>query len=153
MTKKTWAAVALTAMVTALTAAAGVMQTHVDSGAVADVLAQARLTERFTIKTEGPSDVFIIRGAFPQGTDSGWHSHPGTGIFVVTKGVATIYEGNDTHCTPHRVAAGTGAVEQQNFVHLVRNEDATPLEFYFIPLVPAGAPAGVEAPRSDNCPF
>ena len=153
MVKSTWVAVVLTAMAAALTTGVGVMQTHSDSDPVADVLAQAKLAERFTIKTEGPSDAFITRAVFPPRTDGGWHSHPGPGLFIVTKGVATLYDGDDINCTPQRVVAGTGSVEPGDHVHLVRNEGTAPLDLYSIPLVPAGAGSATEAPNPGNCPF
>lgn len=148
-----WTVVVLAATVSAVIAGFGVARTRVDSGPTAEVLEQARLVEPSTIRTDGPSDVSIIRIVFPPGTDGGWHSHPGPGVFVVSKGVATLFDGDDPHCTPHQVGVGSGIVEQQGHVHFVKNDGADPLEIYFIPFVPAGAEPAAETPYPGNCPF
>lgn len=117
-----------------------------------EVLATAALAEPFSIQTTKPTDAFILHATFPPGTDGGWHTHPGPGFVIITRGTATLYKGHDPQCTPQRFQAGEGFLDEGH-THIVRNEGTEPLELYSIPLVPAGANSGNEAPNPGNCPF
>jgi hypothetical protein len=46
----------------------------------------------------------------PGGT-TGWHTHPGHSLIIVTAGTVTAYEGNDPDCTPHVYTQGMGFVD------------------------------------------
>src|SRR6476646_5389782 len=52
------------------------------------------------LKTEGQSDVYVKANKWtPLGT-TGWHTHPGPSLIIVTAGTVTVYDGDDRSCTP-----------------------------------------------------
>src|SRR5689334_23776771 len=44
------------------------------------------------VKITGPTDVEQDRIVFQAGADTGWHTHPGPAIVIVTQGALTEYE-------------------------------------------------------------
>ena len=88
----------------------------------------------------------------PGGT-FGWHSHPGPSIVVIKTGELTLYHGDDPSCTPTRVPAGKGFVDDGGDVHLVRNEGTVETVVYVTSLVPQGAARRIDEPSPGNCDF
>ncbi|HVI80722.1 MAG TPA: hypothetical protein VM715_21735, partial [Candidatus Acidoferrum sp.] len=43
-------------------------------------------------KTKGASDLYVQNNVIQAGADSGWHSHPGSNLVIVTAGTVTDYE-------------------------------------------------------------
>jgi hypothetical protein len=115
------------------------------------------------LKTKGRSDLFVQQNVFKAGTpsqpagSSGWHTHPGPSLIIVTQGTVTVYEGDDPTCTPHEFSAsaqGTGFVDiGGGAVHLIRNEGTVDAQTIVVQLIPAGAPRRIDAPDPGNCPF
>jgi quercetin dioxygenase-like cupin family protein len=122
-------------------------------GVAADVLAQSRVDAHFNITTEQPSDIMVAKATFAPGSNGGWHSHGGSVIVAVTKGIATFYDGDDPHCQPHQVGPGQGLVEPPGHVHITRNEGSEPLELYVTYVLPAGNTPDTDVPAPGNCPF
>ena len=93
------------------------------------------------------------------GGHTGWHSHPGPVVVVVTSGTLTFYSSEDPACTPRRYGAGDAFIDRgQGHVHIARNESTTEnLELwatYFD--VPPPSPANsfrIDVPSPGNCPF
>lgn len=83
---------------------------------------------------------------------SGWHSHPGLALVVVTTGTVNKY-GAD--CKKETYAAGQTIVELgRDDVSLVRNEGSTPAELLVTFIVPAGtanADLRIDQPAPANC--
>jgi hypothetical protein len=52
-------------------------------------------------KTKGASDVYVQSNAWAPGGSTGWHTHPGHSLIIVTAGTVTTYEGDDRRCRPH----------------------------------------------------
>jgi hypothetical protein len=121
------------------------------------------------LKTKGLSDLYVQSnswstwdpGAGEEPTTSGWHTHPGPSLIVVTAGTITAYDGDDPECTPHVyrvdadpttplpsiVDAGGG------HVHVLRNEDpTTPASTIAVQFVPKGAARRIDADAPDTCP-
>lgn len=96
------------------------------------------------IKTQGPSDVYIVHNKIAPGGHTGWHSHPGISFVTVKSGVVTEYSGDDPS-TPHYYSAGSGLVEEAGRVHLFVNEGNTDLELVAFQLLPSGAPRRIDA--------
>ena len=47
------------------------------------------------LKTKGASDVYVQSNVWEAGGSTGWHTHPGGSLIIVTAGTVTAYEGND----------------------------------------------------------
>jgi quercetin dioxygenase-like cupin family protein len=108
------------------------------------------------IKTKGLSDLYVQSNVFAPGGSSGWHTHPGPSLVIVTKGTLTVYEGDDPSCTPHVYSAnGTNAFVDigGGDVHLVRNEGTEEARTIAVQLIPAGAPRRIDAPDPGTCSF
>jgi quercetin dioxygenase-like cupin family protein len=105
------------------------------------------------IETKGATDVYIVENKIAPGGTFGWHSHPGPSIVVVKSGELTLYSGDDPTCTPTRVPAGSGFVDDGGDVHIVRNEGTVETVVYVTSLVPKGAARRIDEPSPGNCPF
>ena len=47
------------------------------------------------LKTQGISDVYVQNNTWVPGGSTGWHTHPGHSLILVTEGAVTAYEGHD----------------------------------------------------------
>ena len=104
-------------------------------------------------KTKGPSDMWVQSNVIAPGGTSGWHSHPGHSLIIVTAGTITAYEGDDATCTPHQYTAGQGFVDHGgDHVHVLRNETSVEARTVAVQLVPAGATRRIDAEASPYCP-
>ena len=105
------------------------------------------------IDTKGATDVYMVENKIAPGGTFGWHSHPGPSIVVVKSGELTLYSGDDPTCTPTRIPAGSGFVDDGGDVHMVRNEGTVETVVYVTSLVPKGAARRIDEPSPGNCPF
>ena len=106
------------------------------------------------IKTKDVSDVYVTRNAIAVGGHSGWHTHPGPSLIIVTVGEIMAYNADDPTCTPTRYRAGEGFVDPgDGSVHLLRNETDAPAETVAIQFLPKDATRRIDAPAPGNCPF
>lgn len=104
-------------------------------------------------KTKGPSDLYVQNNTWVVGGTTGWHTHPGHSLIIVTAGTVTAYEGDDSSCTPHQYTVGQGFVDEGgDHVHLLRNEGVVEARTVAVQLVPAGAIRRIDAPAPSNCP-
>ena len=164
MKKWVWCLIAGAAMAGAY---AGTLYATTSVGFTASTLAVARFDEidvnNFTIpaniwqarlKTHGLSDVYVQSNTWaPTGT-TGWHTHPGHSLILVTAGQITVYEGDDPSCTPHVYTTGMGLVDAGgSHVHLIRNEGSVDAKTIAVQTIPAGATRRIDAPAPGNCPF
>lgn len=105
-------------------------------------------------KTKGMSDAYVQSNVWQPGGHSGWHTHPGHSLIVVTAGTVTAYEGNDPNCTPTVYTQGMAFVDPGgDHLHLLRNEGAVPASSITFQLIPAGAVRRIDADNPGNCPF
>jgi quercetin dioxygenase-like cupin family protein len=105
-------------------------------------------------KTQGQSDLYVQNNVWEPGGSTGWHSHPGHSLIIVTAGTVTDYEGNDPTCKPHVYTTGMGFVDPGgNHVHIVRNEGAVEAQTIAVQLIPATLARRIDAPAPGNCPF
>ena len=106
------------------------------------------------IRTHGTSDLFVQDNTWDAGGTTGWHTHPGASLIIVTKGTVTAYDGNDPKCTPHVYNVGDTFVDEGGgHVHLIRNETASEAKTIAVQLVPHGPMRRMDAPAPGNCPF
>ena len=106
------------------------------------------------IRTHGTSDLFVQDNTWEAGGSTGWHTHPGASLIIVTQGTVTAYEGDDPECTPHVYTAGDTFVDSGGgHVHLIRNETGSVAKTIAVQLVPHGPMRRLDAPDPGNCSF
>jgi quercetin dioxygenase-like cupin family protein len=107
-------------------------------------------------KTKGSSDLYVQTNVWQPGGTTGWHSHPGHSLIVVTAGTVTDYEGDDPTCTPHVYTTGMAFVDHggEHHVHIIRNETNAVAATVAIQLIPADTQRRIDVPTSPgNCSF
>lgn len=105
-------------------------------------------------KTRGLSDLYVQTNEWDPGGSTGWHTHPGHSLILVTAGEVSVYEGNDPECKPHVYSKGMGFVDPGGeHVHLIRNEGTVPAATVAVQLIRAGAPRRIDMPDPGNCRF
>jgi quercetin dioxygenase-like cupin family protein len=105
-------------------------------------------------KTKGLSDVYVQNNVWQPGGSTGWHSHPGHSMIIVTAGTVTDYEGHDPNCKPHVYTQGMGFVDPGGtHVHIIRNEGAVEASTIAIQIIPADQPRRIDAADPGNCHF
>lgn len=105
-------------------------------------------------KTKGLSDVYVQNNVWAPGGRTGWHSHPGHSLIIVTAGTVTAYEGNDPDCKPTVYTTGMGFVDPGgDRVHNIRNEGSVEAHTITVQLLPADATRRIDVQSPGNCPF
>lgn len=115
-------------------------------------------------KTKGPSDLYVQSNVWPPVNtltgavaSTGWHTHPGHSLIIVTSGSITQYEDD---CMPHVYTfipgqpAPTLIDPGDGHVHNLRNEgsvQATSIAVQLVPFDPAKANRRIDAPAPANC--
>ena len=106
------------------------------------------------VKTNGVSDVYVTRNEIAVDGQSGWHTHPGPSLIIVTVGEIMAYDGDDPTCTPTLYTTGEGFVDEGGgHVHLLRNESGAPAETVAIQFLPKDATRRIDMPDPGNCSF
>jgi len=105
-------------------------------------------------KTKGSSDVYVQSNVWAPGGSTGWHSHPGHSLIIVTAGTVTDYEGHDPDCKPHVYTKGMGFVDPGgDHVHILRNEGDVEAKTIAVQLIPAEAARRIDVADPGNCHF
>jgi hypothetical protein len=106
-------------------------------------------------KTKGNSDLYIQNNTWQVGGTTGWHSHPGHSLIIITSGTVTNYESeNGRPCTAQVYTAPATLVDSGgNHVHKIVNTGATVATGYAVQLIPAGATRRIDEPAPVNCQF
>ena len=115
-------------------------------------------------KTKGRSDLYVQSNAWPAVNpltgavaSTGWHTHPGHSLIIVTSGTITEYEDD---CTPNVYTFDAGQPAPtlvdpgHGHVHIIRNEGfvpATSIAVQLVPYDPAKANRRIDAPAPANC--
>jgi hypothetical protein len=115
-------------------------------------------------KTKGSSDLYVQSNVWqsvsPTGVvaSTGWHTHPGHSLIIVTSGTITEYEAD---CRPHVYTfvpgqpAPTLIDPGHGHVHIIRNEGSVPASSIAVQLVPYDpnkANRRIDAAAPANCP-
>ena len=145
---------------------AGTLLATPSSGFTAATLAMARFDEfdlhthtvpafwQSKLQTKGLSDVYVQSNVWAPGGSTGWHTHPGPSLIIVTAGAVTAYEGDDPSCTPTVYSQGMGLVDVGGgHVHILRNEGSIEARTIAVQLIPAAAVRRIDAPAPGNCAF
>ena len=104
-------------------------------------------------KTKGLSDGSVLNNVWQPGGSTGWHTHLGHTLVIVTAGAVTAYQGDDPTCTGTVYTAGMSFVEGGDHMHIVRNEGTVEAQSVAVRLIPAGQPGRIDAPDPGNCHF
>ena len=115
------------------------------------------------IKTKGLSDLYVqqntwdpvaCNGCIPS---TGWHTHPGPSLVIVTQGSVTAYDGDDPTCTPHVYTANTpnnSFIDPgDGHVHIIRDESGVAAQTIAVQLIPSGATRRQDVNNPGSCPF
>jgi hypothetical protein len=142
--------------VTLASPAVGVQPTLLARGAYEDFKVKSVKDSpvEFDVKAKSVVDVVVRRHDYAIVSHTGWHSHPGPVFITVTAGELTYYLYDDRTCTPHKVKAGQGFVDDGRG-HMVRNESGEPaqdMSVIIAPPAPAAFRGELDAPNP-NCGF
>lgn len=103
-------------------------------------------------RTKGSSDLYVQSNLWAPGGSTGWHTHPGHSLIIVTEGTITAYEGDDPTCRPHVYPTGSAIVDPGgDHVHVLRNETGSPARTVAVQLIPAGSTRRIDAQGPAGC--
>jgi uncharacterized cupin superfamily protein len=113
--------------------------------------------EDFSVSVEesrASSDIYIQSNVWAPGGSTGWHSHPGNSLIIVTAGTVTDYEGHDPDCKPHVYKTGMAFADPGGgHVHILRNEGAIEARTIAVQFTPAGVRRRNDVADPGNCHF
>ena len=115
------------------------------------------------LKTKGDSDLYVQQNTWDPAAatecipSTGWHTHPGPSLVIVTQGTVTEYDGDDPTCTPHVYSAsGTNSFVDigSGAVHIIRDESGAVAKTVVVQLIQKDATRRIDVtPAPGNCPF
>jgi quercetin dioxygenase-like cupin family protein len=151
------AALAMTALWVAVAVlAAGPARAVPPVGLVTEILGSGTTLAGFTIHVAGikveskhAADVTVAHLTFAPGGTTGWHTHPGPVLVIVTTGAVTKYSAED--CTAQTYTAGQAFVENgPTDENMVRNDGTVLAEAIVALITPPGAPISDAPPPGSN---
>jgi quercetin dioxygenase-like cupin family protein len=102
----------------------------------------------------GSSDIYVQNNVWAPGGSTGWHSHPGQSLIIVTAGKVTNYEGHDPTCKPHVYKTGMAFVDPGgDHIHILRNEGAVEAKTTSVQFIAADASRRIDVADPGNCHF
>jgi hypothetical protein len=106
-------------------------------------------------RTKGNSDLYIQNNTWQPGGTTGWHSHPGHSLIVITSGTVTNYESeHGRQCTAQMYTAPATLVDSGgDHVHMIVNTGSTVATGYAVQLIPSGANRRIDEDAPANCQF
>jgi quercetin dioxygenase-like cupin family protein len=105
-------------------------------------------------KAPGPSHLYIQSNEWQPGGSTGWHTHPGHSLIIVTAGTVTEYEAPDPNCKPHMYTEGMSFIDpHDDHAHIVRNQGDSVVRTIAIQLIPAGEPRRIDSADPGTCHF
>lgn len=109
--------------------------------------------EKRVINVNDAADVIVQNVTVAAGAQTGWHSHHGPVVVVVTSGTMTLYQADDPTCTGETFTAGEAFVDPgQGNAHNARNEGSTEVSLYATYFdVPAGLGPAIAHPNPGTC--
>ena len=109
------------------------------------------------LRTRGDSDLYVQQNTWDPSLcggcipSTGWHTHPGPSLVIVTQGTVTAYEGDDPTCTPHVYSAnGNNAFVDigSGDVHNIRDESGAIAKTVVVQLIPKDATRRIDVTSS-----
>jgi hypothetical protein len=105
-------------------------------------------------KSKAPSDLYVQSNVWQPGGSTGWHTHLGHSLIIVTEGTVTEYMGHDASCSPHVYTVGMGFVDPGgDHVHIIRNEGSVEASTIAVQLIPGDQTRRIDADDPGNCHF
>jgi|SRR5271155_3809260 len=105
-------------------------------------------------KTEGPSDLYVQSNVWQPGGSTGWHTHPGHSLIIVTEGTVTEYRGHDPDCKPRVYTRDMAFIDPHgDHAHIIRNESNALARTTAVQLISAGAARRIDLADPGNCHF
>jgi quercetin dioxygenase-like cupin family protein len=133
---------------------------RLDETATSSLLAQQQVEEGndqvglSAQKKERFSDIYVQSNVWAPGGSTGWHSHPGHSLIIVTAGTVTNYEGHDPACKPHVYKTGMTFVDPGgDHIHILRNEGAVEAKTIAVQFIPANTERRIDVTGPGNCHF
>lgn len=113
------------------------------SGTAGAILGRATIASAMSIPVPSGLDFVIQEVVIAPGGTSGWHTHPGQSLVLVTGSGVTFVHAD---CTTTSFPAGTGFIDQPGVIHLVRNDGTAPaILFATYTNVPVGGAFRIDA--------
>jgi hypothetical protein len=110
--------------------------------------------ERCAHMKEQLSDIYVQSNVWAPGGSTGWHSHPGHSVVIVTAGTVTNYEGHDPACKPHAYKTGMTFVDPGGaHIHILRNEGTIEAKTIAVQFITANAERRIDVADPGNCHF
>jgi len=128
------------------------------SGTAGAILGRATIASAISIPVPSGLDFVIQEVVIAPGGTSGWHTHPGQTLVLVTGSGVTFVHAD---CTTTAYAPGTGFIDQPGAFHMVRNDGTAPAILFAtytnVPVggafrIDASAPACAAAPAATATP-
>ena len=154
--------------IVAVAGLAGAARATPGSGGSSMVMARADFQDAVDVKikivTETGEEVIHVadaqqtvvqRTVLAPGGHTGWHSHPGPAMVLVTAGALTLYSADDPSCAGRTYSAGQAFIDRgQGHVHIGRNLGDTNTELWttFLDVVPQSSPR-IDAADPGTCSF
>jgi len=103
------------------------------------------------IKSKPAFDIAVQRIAFPVGSSSGWHTHPGPVFIQVVYGTMTFYQADDPSCSPIVRTVGQGYLDLGLHPHVAVNQSSDSAVNIVTYFAPPGATLKMMADVPANC--
>ncbi|WP_431235322.1 cupin domain-containing protein [Mycolicibacterium psychrotolerans] len=107
-------------------------------------LAKGNTETPVSITTDGPTTQIVQSLSMAPGAASGWHTHPGTELSVITDGSVALQTAGT--CAPVTYAAGQAVAIPAGVPHRVANESGSRAEVVVTYTLPVAAPVREDAP-------
>ncbi|SBS78619.1 Cupin 2 conserved barrel domain protein [uncultured Mycobacterium sp.] len=133
-------ALALCAVMPATTAGA----TPPDGDAARTDIAKGTTDTPVSITTDGPTTLIVQSLVLQPGASSGWHTHPGTELSVITDGAVALQAAGA--CGPVTYGAGQAVSIPPGVAHRVVNESASEAQVVLTYTIPVDAPVRGDVP-------
>ncbi|GAY13653.1 cupin domain-containing protein [Mycobacterium sp. shizuoka-1] len=118
-----------------------------EGDAVRTDIAKGTTETPVSINTDGPTTLIVQSLVLPPGAASGWHTHPGTELSVITGGSVELQTA--TACDPVTYAAGQAVSIPAGVPHRVANESGSQAQVVLTYTIGVDAPVRGDAP--DPC--
>ena len=103
-------------------------------------------------KIKGLSDLYVQSNSWVPGGTTGWHTHPGHSLIIVTAGTLTVYEAHRSGCEPTVYTEGMAFVDHGGqHAHVIRNEGNVEARTIAVQLIPAQATRRIDADAPSGC--
>jgi quercetin dioxygenase-like cupin family protein len=102
--------------------------------------------------THGQTDLYVAVNDFNPGASTGWHSHPGPSLVLVTAGSVTDYSSSEPGCPGQTYSKGQGFLDPGGSeVHMVRNNGTVDAETIAVQFIPHGDSRKIPATQPPGC--